>query len=445
MNPRALVIGVAAFGAVAAACSTGSGYQITTSGSSGGQTGGNTSSGTGTTGGTTGFPPECTVDAQCSGKMTDAGVSLSRCDAMGRCVECLASGDCGQGFCDVGSGTCLKNCVTNPQVCSAQQVCNPQTGGCVGCLSNTDCHLAAFPHCAASGSLQNRCVQCLSSSDCPLSAAGCNSISGSCGGCSGTGDCPPGLTCNGGICNCSPGDGGCGGDAPVCLAGVAGGTGFVCGCGESSQCPSSQVCDTLRFGNGACVAGCTSEMCAQTPPAIYCAPSGLCASCLDDNTCVDAGIGDEALPYCALAGFCGACRDDTQCTQSGLPHCFDYLGSCVQCTDFSQCPANEPGCDSRSHQCFRCHFSSDCDQDGGFSCDLGTHLCRASCAGTSCPAVQPYCENTTALCLQCQTDADCLADAGYRQPDAGPPPDGGDAGGAVHCNSHGFCGGFGEP
>ena len=227
---------------------------------------------------------------------------------------------------------------------------------------------------------------------------------------------------------------------------MGGGTGYSCGCSDSSQCPAGKVCDKLQFINGACVPGCTSQSCSQTPPAIYCAPSGLCASCLDDNACVDAGIGNESFPYCAGAGFCGACKDDAQCaSNANLPHCYEYLATCVQCSDFSQCPANEPGCDSRSHQCYRCHLSSDCDQDAGFSCDSTTHLCRASCVTESCPAVQPYCENTTGLCRQCQTSADCVVDAGYRLPDAGPRPDGGDAGPAPQCNPLGFCGAFGLP
>jgi hypothetical protein len=441
MSRRAQLLAFALCGA--SACSPNSGYQTTsasTTGSSGGHTSGGSTTG-GTTGGTAG---ECSGDGQCAGKQTDAGVPLTRCDSVGRCVQCLSNTDCGQDYCDVGSGFCLKNCVANPSVCTAEQVCNAQTGGCVGCLTSNDCHNPSLPHCGVAGAIANRCVQCASSSDCPMSSAGCNSMSGSCGSCSSSADCSTGLSCNSGVCNCSPGDGGCGGNAPECLPGVGGGTGFACGCNTSTQCPSGDVCDTLHFGNGGCVTACTSQGCEQTPPAIYCAPSGLCASCLDDAACADAGIGGESLPYCAGAGFCGACKNDSQCQGANLPHCYDYLATCVQCTDFSQCPTNEPGCDSRSHQCFSCHLSTDCDQDGGFSCDSVTHLCRASCLSGPCPSNQPYCENTTALCLQCQTDADCASDAGYRPPDAGPPPDGGvDAGIAAHCNPLGFCGNFG--
>jgi hypothetical protein len=432
-------IGLALGSAAALGCSTGPHYNFgTTSGQAAGtNTGGSaTTGGSGTTGGGSG----CSNDGQCTGQQTDAGVMLPRCGGQGVCVQCLANTDCSnQGYCDPGSDTCLPSCVTDPSQCSGTQVCNPQTGGCVGCLHDSDCTVSEFPHCAPSGPLQNQCVQCLAPNDCPENAPGCNTESASCGSCSAVGDCPGGLACNEGTCNCTVGsfgyDAGCTGDTPICLPGVGGGTGLFCGCNDSAQCDAGQICDNLKYSNGLCVSGCTPESCASNPQAPLCAPSGLCVFCLDNSGCADAGIGGISLPYCAGAGFCGSCQDDTQCIpDGGTPHCYSYYAQCVQCIDFTQCPANEPGCDSLSHQCFRCHQDGDCNQAQGFQCDPGTHLCRAGCAsGISCPPSQPFCDSTSNLCKQCQADADCIGDGGV---DAGP---------STACNALGFCGDFGQP
>jgi hypothetical protein len=163
-------------------------------------------------------------------------------------------------------------------------------------------------------------VQCLTASQCPYDTPGCSG--GICGNCATEADCPPNDICNQGSCTCA-GNSGCGGDAPVCIADAG-----VCGCNTSADCAAGTFCDQSSSLFGVCVAPCTAPAGACDPAGAnpYCdTDAGLCAQCLVDAQCADAGLGS----YC-VGDACVACTADAQCAalDAGTPYC---NGECVQC------------------------------------------------------------------------------------------------------------------
>ena len=244
------------------------------------------------------------------------------------------------------------------------QFCNPSTGGCVDCLSNSNCSAAltgGFCNPATS-----RCVECLQPSDCPYDRPGCSD--GTCGGCQASAECLPNQICDEGLCGCL-GNAGCGGDAPVCIAQTDAG---ACGCTSNTDCPADTFCDEISYLYGACVTPCTSGVaaCDRTSGAPYCDATsdtfnGLCVQCLIDAECVDAGAGTTCTD-----DLCAGCTSDTQCVavDAGTPFCVD---ECVQCRGPQDCPANQPGCNALTNACGSCWESSDCPSGetcGGGSC-----------------------------------------------------------------------------
>lgn len=342
---------------------------------------------------------ECLADGDCAGSSKG-----KRCHRTKRtCVECVSAADCAAGTCTSASvcGECAKNadCLGNAK----GEVCSSTTHTCGGCTGDADCAGSlSGPRCN-----QGRCVECVGPADCPFSKPGCNE--NRCGTCFLPTDCP-GATGSCGedsVCHCD-GDADCGGDAPTCIKkpGV-----YRCGCLDSSAC-GSRVCDGWRFTYGACVVPCTDPAAGCDPKSSlpFCDTGagdpnyGVCLPCFNDGDCVQTGAGK----FCTSAG-CVQCRADADCKAADpkKPFC---TGLCVQCRGPSDCPAGQ-GCNSATKSCGSCSRNDNCPTGQGCLAGQCRPLCvaggPAACAicsfNAECPASAPKC--SSGMCIGENQDA----------------------------------------
>ncbi|MGC4118520.1 MAG: hypothetical protein QM765_28985 [Myxococcales bacterium] len=326
-----------------------------------------------------------------------------------RCVACVADLDCASDpaapFCDPARHTCVA-CAEDAD-CGFGFVCDPDGPRCVECLADADCKLSLVgPLCDTT---THRCLECRTGADCPFERKGCES--GLCGSCQQDSDCPgPTDLCGDQRCHCLA-DSDCGGNAPVCdvTPGV-----LVCGCTESSQCPTGRVCDTISDSRGTCVVPCTvaAGACDPLGQRPFCNSAtglpltGLCVACRNNEDCVTAGLGS----FCTLEG-CLGCLADSDCTDPAKPKC---RGTCVGCGSWQDCPAGQ-GCNFATHTCGSCVDEYDCPSTHPY-CEAG--VCKATAnpgadAGTGpCPQgcqADEVCDSSTDTCVQCLADTDCAA------------------------------------
>jgi hypothetical protein len=365
------------------------------------------------------------------------------CDALDECPNCE---ECIDGFC-------------TPIECP-DQVCDPDTGDCVDCVSSGDCpcdQVCINNQCQCADPSQfindkGCCVDCLSNADCaecencvggtcvPVVCPDgiCNPANNTCveclvgGDCSGDNEC-----CINNRCACCPGyyrnsEGDCvelpdcisDGDCPLC---------FVCVDGECKPliCPVGKVCIDGRCedecdcwardckGNKVCVSN-SFGVC-------YCkdCTGGCDADCIDPCECIGQNCvakpcygpcisGNDCGEGCGcLNGECVPC-DSLDCdicdTSNG---CSCLGGVCVDdpCTNF--CTSGEDcigncGCDIDSYECVSCESVS-CQTNAncpeGCYCDNG--VCRKSpCAHVTCDDANDCgqgCGCDNGICVPCSS------------------------------------------
>jgi hypothetical protein len=356
----------------------------------------------------------------------------------GTCNDCLTEADCAAfAGCNAnGCGSCSKlsdcpsplGCDTNNThwcTCTSDTDCqnaNPNAPNCIdagfgnlcGCISSDSCPLGTVcdPRAAASaifpqngifmanppppyvGYCVARCdtsggLACATVAGLPV----CDVDSGYCVGCTQDSDCPStaGPHC-----------------VPFADAGYDAGIpyGGICGCSDTSQCNDGNTCDTFDFptapGVGQCAAACQRD-------------AGYVYLVYDNCPNFFGGFCDT------FNGICYQCLDDYECTFPTFigppsPYCIPAIG-CVQCLDFSNCPADLPGCQASQYQCGFCDTVADCPPDAGFTytCTAAfvgaTARCIVACTadgGTSqCPSGQPICNADAGACVECLKSSDC--------------------------------------
>jgi hypothetical protein len=314
-------------------------------------------------------------------------------DANGRCVQCLADGDC------PNNGQCVAN------VC---QVCDPADHA--GCAANQLCCNGACvatgggvgESCSACGNscpqdststCTNRVCRCGNNAACGGQTPFCNDAPGMCTGCRNDGDCN-GQQCVAGACRaCDPSDdAGCvaTGNTPVC------GANFQCrACGNDGECsenPTGAFCNSVV---GRC------RRCNEASDA----PCDLITPICDevDNRCEDC-IGDQ--------GCIDRPGNENQCVNGDCRLC-DPQGN-AGCTANS----NTPVCSNVTFTCRGCAADADCtgNPEGGV-CDLATGRCGDCDPGrNACPAATPICDSGSLSCRGCAAgaagDAECAPLAG---------------------------------
>jgi hypothetical protein len=382
---------------------------------------------------------------------TDSGLCLTGCQAnsdcqlgrrcvipfpgvVGTCVDCLSAADCAA-FAGCNGNSC--GSCSQQSDCPAGLTC---TYGLCTCASDSDCQNQDTPNCIDAGYV-NLCG-CSSTDACPLGTvcdprasmgyylfphsgpfsnqpyvSYCVTVCGVEGGT----DCSTTVyqTCDvdSGYCVGCTDDSHCQDPSqPHCVpfadAGYDAGIpyGGICGCTDSSQCNDGTVCDLLAVGFlsqpapgvGECIAPCqrdagyAPDTCPPQGAGYYCDTfNGVCYPCLDDYDCTGTNYGWGP--------------DSNICIQ-------DY--GCVQCLDFTYCPADLPGCSASTYSCGYCDTVADCPPDAGFVYQCSPAFfesqlecvvaCTADGGASQCPTARPFCDvDGGGFCAECLTDSDC--------------------------------------
>jgi hypothetical protein len=167
---------------------------------------------------------------------------------------------------------------------------------------------------------------------------------------------------------------------PVSEAGLDGGR----DAGDGGTMPPDGGIDGGPRDAGPCEGLCSggTPHCTEVVPGEF-----ECVQCTEDSHCDG---------FCE-SNRCVECRLDTHsdCSDPAAAQC--SAGSCVPCTEASQCPSTLPICDTSGGDgvCIQCTTTAQCET--GHSCDLLTNLCVA---------VTPFSLST---CEACTNDDQCAA------------------------------------
>ena len=155
----------------------------------------------------------------------------------GGCVHCLSDGDCLVPTPYCGGGACVA-CAEDAQ-CTDPLLpfCDPASGTCVECAASWQCIYPAH----LCDPADQTCVQCIGPQDCPFSKPLCMAGTDFCVECLGDGDCPVERPFCDGLnhaCFECQSDGDCGGAQPYCASAF----GTCQACMNVSDCGPGQKC-----------------------------------------------------------------------------------------------------------------------------------------------------------------------------------------------------------
>ncbi len=311
----------------------------------------------------------CTDDAGCTGTP-----ATPTCDtATGKCVVCTEGAGCASPLvCDLGvtNGKCV-DCLASGDCVGAKEVCDLAQKRCVTCTAGEGC-AAPTPVCDL-GVADGQCVACAADGDCAAEGKVCDLSSKTC------------ATCTAAK--------GCAAPTPVCDLGVTGGQ--CVGCTASTHCDSpTPVCDSATKTCVVCTAtdGCFGQVCQN---------GTACVDCLSSADCTDTPV----TPLCDTArNKCVICTASEGCTAPQT--CED--GLCVGCVSDSDCGGATPVCDTSNATCVVCIGNQDCG--AGRICDTSVTggECIVACASdTDCAAPTPACDTVAHLCVVCTDTSGC--------------------------------------
>jgi hypothetical protein len=317
---------------------------------------------------TAGIPCSCEGDSACSG-------ATPACAASGICATCSATNHTActgaTPLCDVPVNTCV-GCLTDANCSSPKPICDSVALSCRICTGNADCS-GATPECATAGPNAGDCVLCVADPNCPPATPRCTA-SNVCVQCLSAADCGGDTPiCNAGVCQACASDADCGGATPACEVWGA--------CGQCSQTNSgactggTAVCD---YPSGTCVTCEFNSDCAGSTPTCNTA-THMCRPCASNADCA----GNPGGPACELtgmkAGSCVICAQDSDCPNMAAPKCDTVANECVPCLTNADCSGSTPVCNS-SNLCVGC-------------------VTNANCSGTT-----PVCNAASSQCSACQND-----------------------------------------
>ena len=222
----------------------------------------------------------CTA-AICLSTVDDgAAVCATTGAAAGKCVECVADGECSK---NPARSFCVNNACT----------------GCTAALCGGKVDSGAGLVCATTGSAAGQCVECVDNMTCTNDLGKGFCVSNACTGCQ------------------NAGANACSGAKPACATSGA-------AVGQCVECVDNTGC-TASAAKGFCVGnactGCTAALCAgRTDGKTACAAAGTfagqCVTCTSNAQCAG------ATPVCASAtDTCRACAGDSECSATGPGVC----------------------------------------------------------------------------------------------------------------------------
>ncbi|HUU01786.1 MAG TPA: hypothetical protein VM425_10115 [Myxococcota bacterium] len=386
----------------------------------------------------------CDRQTGCVGNGDPCAGSGQLCDtAGGRCVDCLADGDCNDGVtctddaCDNLTGMCASiandaNCddgawCNGSETCDALQGCLPGTApdcddgvSCTddGCNEGTDsCDHPPNDSLCTDGNIctTNTCdaladCQTNDNDGAACTVAGCTStcLGGLCDGCTcgNASDCDDGVACTvddcaGGMCTNVPSN-------ALCDDGAW--------CNGPETCDAQQGCQAGAAPNCDDGVACTGDSCNEV--------TDKCDNLVNDTNCDD-GTWCNGPERCdavldCQAGLAPDCDDGVSCTDD----------SCNEGTDGCDNPANNANCDDGAW----CNGPETCDAQQGCqvgaapNCDDGVVCTDDSCNegtnGCNNPANDANCDDDSWCngAERCDSVLGCQAGAG--NPCSGPDGDG---------------------
>ena len=260
----------------------------------------------------------------------DACVSNSQITSCGqRCEPCL---DDANGLASCVDERCTNVCNEGFHLCENDKGCSFTEGSCVECERDNECEDPKKPTCDDQG----QCVACQSDQDCSIDRPVCDS--GSCEVCSGINE----IACGGKTCDPSTSE---------CTTIGVGAQGECEACVSDSQCGDGLFCVPMKFKE--------TDL-----------PGGYCLKRSDLNGCpspyttvlVDrvSLSGKPADRYCGpdemqttckgVLDYNGSCAKDDDCGIPGIddaicaPVEFEFAHCSFHCSASNQCPSVDFGC-----------------------------------------------------------------------------------------------------
>lgn len=200
------------------------------------------------------------------GSLSGSGGSLSGSGGAGGAPGCVTDADCAKDpkgdVCNTDTGDCV-GCLPSNDTCPVGKYCNPSTEQCeVGCTDDSDCNPANNLLCNPQ---THKCVGCVEDTSCPL---GSICIASTCvPGCNDSHPCQPGSSCCGNTCYDLSNDEEHCGDCntvceqppnadPICENGTCG-SGLCIGVWKDCNGVAEDGCEqnTLQEGDCACTPG----------------------------------------------------------------------------------------------------------------------------------------------------------------------------------------------
>lgn len=338
----------------------------------------------------------CTENDVCAGGAC-AGTAIAGCCATDADCDTAAGEVCNNGTCEVPAPACTAAadcddqdlctdnacvngaCVFTPKACNTGEVCNPNTGNCVECLTNADCDDGVG--CTVDACSGNTCSNIANDTLCDDNLF-----------CTGTETCEPDnkdANADGCVSSGDP----CEGAGKICNE-----AGSTC-----DDCTSAAQCD-----DGV---PCTNDSCNV----------GTCQHANDDTKCPDP-LNCDGIDYCDPSN---KDADADGCVQPGNP-CDPLLcdegtyvagdnSTCTKCTSNADCDdsvtCTNDTCDGISGACSHAPDSMLCPDalfcDGVDSCDPNNPAADADGCVPNPYACSSACNEATDSCFDCTSNADC--------------------------------------
>lgn len=319
------------------------------------------------------------------------------CDTnVGTCVQCLSDGVCPIGTLCIAS-KCQPGCRSDRD-CPDNLKCDPKSGangGCFVCVQNADCNGRICK--------EHQCVIDCTAVNCQAPTAVCDPATGGCVGCLSKTDCPAGNLCLGNRCI-----EGCETDND-CSGGLKCASGTCVQCITDAQCPLKQKC----LQNQCLSAECSRDT--DCGSGKYCHPLLLSCETLPAKYCISNSDCTSILPFTSemcdlLTRTCiPACMD-----LGGLPICFDLFGGstrtfcvdggCYDCGNDNDCAGTR--CDPYDRQCLVCGGDADCAVPT-WHCDTAAGTCKECLNDNQCTYPLVCDEANGNRCVECLQNSDC--------------------------------------
>lgn len=368
----------------------------------------------------------CDPDGKCGYAVNDgpcvAGTSpvcrSTLCASNGKCEPaggCNTDVDCtGGNWCDETSHTCTLKLTNGTAIPSDSPHTGPTlTGKCSADAGTLVCQSlvcdVADDKCGYAVG-DGPCTSATGGTVCRSTACSKNGFCEPMGGCNVDADCSMGQWCDESMNACLPtlpNASALPTDAPHTSPTLDG----TCSAAAGTLVCTSGACDTkdnecgYANGDGPCTAANGATVCRSTICATTGSSQGTCVGCSEDSQC--GGL----TPFCnTTSGDCVVCLTSSQCPNA-TPVCDGMSSACVPCNGDNGSTATHPCSTTAAPLCFlsgasagqcgKCATDADCQGSSGNICDVTSGLCTLGCHTDSDCSASEWCNgepNTLGVC-----------------------------------------------